>query len=77
MNREVGRFVAVLPKPTKGLRDFRYYFEATDTEFATSQTPEYVPQVVADAEICRGKMVAKTVASARVIRADLEAGLLG
>ena len=67
MDREVDRFVAVLPKPTKGLKDFRYYVEATDTEFETVQTPEYGPQVVTDAETCRGRMVAKTVASGQVI----------
>ncbi|HKC13926.1 MAG TPA: hypothetical protein VKI41_18015, partial [Vicinamibacteria bacterium] len=33
MDREADRFVAVLPKPTKGLKDFRYYIDATDTEF--------------------------------------------
>jgi hypothetical protein len=67
MEREVDRFVALLPKPTKGLKAFRYYFEATDAEFGTIQTPEYVPQVVPDAETCHGKMVAKAVASGRVI----------
>jgi hypothetical protein len=67
MDREADRFAAVLPKPGKGLKDFRYYVEANDTEFETSQTPQYVPQVVADPETCRGKNIAKTVASAKVI----------
>jgi hypothetical protein len=67
MDHEGDRFAAVLPKPGKGLKDFRYYIEATDTEFETSQTPEYEPQVVVDPEACKGKMVASTVASAKVI----------
>jgi hypothetical protein len=67
MDHEGDRFVAVLPKPGKGLKDFRYYIEASDTEFETSQTPEYEPQVVVDPEACRAKMIASTVASAKVI----------
>lgn len=67
MDREADRFVAVLPKPGNGLKDLRYYIEATDTEFETSRTPEYVLEVVTDPETCRGKVVANTVASAKVI----------
>jgi hypothetical protein len=67
MEREADRFVAVLPKPRKGLKEFRYYIEASDPTFEAYQTPESDLKVVVDPALCRDNLVAKTVASAKVI----------
>ena len=67
MDVEGDHFVAVLPKPKKQLKDFRYYIEATDAQSETSRTPEYKPDVIAHPGACHGTALAKTVASAKVI----------
>jgi hypothetical protein len=60
-------YSGVLPKPTRSLKSFRYYIEATDASFVTNRTAEYVTQVVTSAGACPGKLVAAGVASASVV----------
>ena len=60
-------YSAVLPKPKKSLKSFRYYVEATDKAIGTSRTEDYEASVVASASECSGTVMAATVGSASVL----------
>ncbi len=67
MRSEGGAFSAVLPKPMKSLKSFRYYIEVTDKALGTNRTTEYTVAVVDSASACQGKLMAVGLTSASVI----------
>ena len=60
-------FAAVLPKPKKALKQYRYYIEVTDTRLQTTRTAEYVTAVVGSKVECEGKVIAPGVGAASVL----------
>jgi hypothetical protein len=59
-------FAAVLPRPKKSLKSYRYYIEVTDTALGTSRTAEYKTTVGAGATACSDVQAAQGLASAAV-----------
>jgi len=66
-------FSAILPKPKKSLKSYRYYLEVTDTALGTSRTAEHSTTVAAGAAACADKKVAGGLGSAAV-RLEVPAG---
>jgi hypothetical protein len=59
-------YSGVLPRPTRNLKAFRYYIEATDKAMGISRTAEYLANVVDGPAACRGGMMAGALGSAAV-----------
>jgi hypothetical protein len=66
-------FSAVLPKPKKSLKSYRYYLEVVDTALGTSRTPEYSTTVAASGAACADVKEAGSVSSA-VVKVEVPAG---
>ena len=59
-------FSAVLPKPKKSLKSYRYYIEVTDTALGTSRTAEYTTTVAVGRGACSDSKAAGGLTSAAV-----------
>ena len=64
---EGGLFVALLPKPKKSLKSFRYYIEATDKALNTSRTGDFTASVIGSPGECKGRAVAAALSTASLI----------
>lgn len=67
MNPEGAVFAAVLPRPQKTLKAFRYYIETVGRSLATNRTSEYTSRVVPGADDCKGEVMGGALASAMVL----------
>jgi hypothetical protein len=67
MKADGAAFSAVLPKPKKSLKSFRYYIEATGKSLGVSRTEEFSTSVVDSGDPCKGGVMSATVASASVL----------